>query len=46
MTPTAEFRDKVRQVPEPPRWCYDDVGKAGLVCYVGADQRIAKRNGL
>ena len=33
-------------MPKPPRWLCDDVGEAGLICCVGGDQRLAKRNCL
>ena len=29
-----------------PRWFTDDIGKVGLVCHVGSDQRFTKRNCL
>ena len=38
--------DKPWQVPKPPRWFIDVIGKAGLICHVGSDQRFAKRNCL
>ena len=31
---------------EATKMVYDDVGKAGLICCVGGDQRLAKRNCL